>query len=384
MSDNMTVGQEWREGMAAINPIRTTGCSAPPACEPSSTRPILLSRHQIEPQDIEAVTAMLKSGEDLTRGRQTRAFEEEFAAYAGARYAVACSSGTAALWLAAQACSVISGPWQVPAITFAATRNALDSFEIVDCDPDTGLGKFTQDPALAVMYAGQTAGGGNLIVDAAHALGSVLCDGIKVGGKATLTCFSFHPAKTITTGEGGMVTTPDEGLAREMRRLRDNGIVRSRKDPPGWYDNSGFGLNFHMGEMGAALGRSQLRRIESILQERRNLVRHYLFRIPDSVRPILQSEGGYCDEDMLRRNACHIFPVLIDFEALGTTRERVMYDLLRRGIETNVHYVPLKRGLPGAEEFYRRELTLPLHCGMTLQDVGYVCAVLAEVLHEQV
>src|SRR3990167_4229882 len=162
MSDNMTGGQEWREGMAAINPIRTTGFSAPPACEPSSTRPILLSRHQIEPQDIEAVTAMLKSGEDLTRGRQTRAFEEEFAAYAGARYAVACSSGTAALWLAAQACSVISGPWQVPAITFAATRNALDSFEIVDCDPDTGLGKFTQDPALAVMYAGQTAGGGGV------------------------------------------------------------------------------------------------------------------------------------------------------------------------------------------------------------------------------
>ena len=173
-----------------------------------------------------------------------------------------------------------------------------------------------------------------------------------------------------------MVTTPDEGMAREMRRLRDNGIVRSRKDPPGYYDNSGFGLNFHMGEMGAALGRSQLRRIGSILWERRHLALQYMRKLPDSVRPVIP------DGEHVEVNACHIFPVLIDFEALGTTRERVMYDLLRRGIETNVHYVPLKRGLPGAEEFYRRELTLPLHCGMTVQDVDYVCAALAEVLHE--
>src|SRR3990167_11232264 len=287
---------------AAISQIRTTNNSTQPAYGPSSS-PIRLSRHEIEPEDIEAVTAVLKSGEDLTRGRQTRAFEEEFAAYVGAKYAVACSSGTAALWLANQASVYSGGPWHVPAITFAATRNALDSFEIVDCDPSTGLGRFVDAPVVAVMDAGQLVGGGNSIVDAAHGLGSVCSDGKNVGNQDAATCFSFHPAKTITTGEGGMVTTGDEGMSREMRRLRDNGIVRSRKDPPGYYDNSGFGLNFHMGEMGAALGRSQLRRIGSILWERRHLALQYMRKLPDSVRPVLQSKGGYCDEDMLRRNA---------------------------------------------------------------------------------
>jgi dTDP-4-amino-4,6-dideoxygalactose transaminase len=358
-------------------PILTHGSSTPKKSAPSSY-PIRLSRHRIEEEDVWAVTELLRSGEDLSRGRQTRAFEGEFAAYVGAKYAVACSSGTAALWLACNAIDAIDTVgWIVPAITFAATRNATQDgmLEICDVDPETGLMDGPQEASallrLPVHYAGQIAGRAE-VEDAAHALGSRYDTGTLIGsGGGLACCFSFHPTKTITTGEGGMVTTEDEGLANEMRRLRDNGVVRSKADPPGYCDNTGYGLNFHMSEIAAALGRSQLRRIDGILENRQRLAACYLRILPKTVLPVVRSE---------KRNACHIFPVLIDFQALGTTRERVMYELAWRGIETNVHYVPLKRGLPGAEEFYRRELTLPLHCGMSLEDVGYVCDALEEVL----
>lgn len=323
------------------------------------------------------MTEVLGSGADLTRGRQTRAFEEEFADYVGARHAVACSSGTAALWLAVKAME--PSEWRVPAITFAATRNAALRHQIVDVDPDTGLlsddspgGAELVQRTVFVDYAGVPMDGWS-VEDAAHALGSHYCNGHMVGS-AGLTCFSFHPAKTITTGEGGMVTTQSQGVAEYMRRLRDNGIVRSPEYPPGYYDNSGYGLNFHMGEMAAALGRSQLRRIKTILAKRRELALHYIAALPRSVRTVIRNA------EEVSKNACHIFPVLIDFEALETTRERVMAELMRQGIETNVHYVPLQRGLPGAEEFYRRELTLPLHCGLTLDDVDRVCNALGEIL----
>ena len=338
---------------------------------------IRLSRHKITHEDVQAVVRVLESGADLSRGSETRDFEEEFADYVGAKYAVACSSGTAALWLACHA--IEAEGWIVPAITFAATRNAAHptKVEICDVNPATGLmdgphgdSRFLR---LPVHYAGQIAGRAE-VEDAAHALGSKYDSGEMVGsGGGIACCFSFHPTKTITTGEGGMVTTEDSDLARKIRLLRDNGVMRTKADPPGWYDNSGFGLNWHMSEMAAALGRSQLARIEKTLAERRALAFAYHVSLPNGAYSVIP-------RDRIGDNACHIFPVLMDFDALGIPRQKVMYELAKRGIETNVHYVPLKRGLPGAEEFYRRELTLPLHCWMDREDVDYVCGSLSEIL----
>jgi len=343
-----------------------------------SRRWLPISRHEITEDDRQAVLRVLSNDTDIARGREIRAFEEELAAYVGARYAVACSSGTAALWLALR--TIRRDRVDVPAITFAATRNAvrIQSQTIVDVDSDTGLGVFTEARrALPVHYAGQIAQSDGLfeIEDAAHALGSSCPGGTLVGAGPSLTCFSFHPTKTITTGEGGAVTTDDEGAAQEMRRLRNNGIVRSKAhNEPWFYDNSGFGLNWDMSEMQAALGRSQLGRINSILDKRRLLAYRYIEKLPEQVRPIIDSY------DAARHNACHIFPTLVEFEALDIPRERVFYELARRGIEAQVHYIPLERGLPGAEAFYARELTLPLHCRMSVSDVEYVCESLAEIL----
>ena len=328
------------------------------------------------------MTRVLRS-DSLTRGNETRAFEEEFAGYVGAGYAVACSSGTAALWLAVHAAQGSQWQrWMVPAITFAATRNAARDFGpthwICDVNPKTGL--LADYPAaevsqrgIPVLYAGQAISESFAVnvYDACHALGSLYPNEDRVGSHNNpATCFSFHPSKTITTGEGGMVVTDDEGYAGELRRFRDNGIVRPMLPDvePWWYDNSGYGLNFHMSDIAAALGRSQLKRIDETLERRRALAREYRRCLPGLAKPVIQS---------VDRNACHIFPVLIDFDGLGVTRAGVMQRLLSYWkIATQVHYIPLA-SLPGANEFYRRELTLPLHCEMNEHDVRDVCDALA-------
>jgi UDP-4-amino-4,6-dideoxy-N-acetyl-beta-L-altrosamine transaminase len=393
-------------------------------------------RHAIDDADIAAVTDCLRSG-SLTGGAIIERFEAAVAATVGARHAIACSSGTAALHLACLAAGLGAGDAAiVPAITFVATANAVrhTGAEVVfaDVDPDTGLmrdvdfeaalarGKAAGHrvrAAIPVHYAGQVVdlagfadtaarNGVALIEDACHALGSSRRTGsgedVPVGQcrDSRMAVLSFHPVKAITMGEGGMVLTNADDDAAIVRRARSHGVVREAagfENPtladdggggtnPWYHEFPDAGFNYRASDLNCALGLSQLGKLSTFVHARRALVDHYrkaLARLAPRVMPMPDVAG--C------RPGWHLFVVLIDFAALGMTRAAVMRGLADRGVATQVHYIPVawqpcyrrRYGfvdLPGAAAFYRRCLSLPLFPTMSATDVDRVVHGLAEVL----
>ena len=382
-------------------------------------------RQTIEDDDVAAVAEALRS-DYLTTGPRVEAFECAFAETVGARFAVACSSGTAALHLAMLALEVGPGDAVIaPAITFAATANCAryQGAEVIfaDVDAETGLmTPETLDAALSrldgrrlaavlpVHLAGATvdlpgikdlAGAAPLVEDACHALGTTMSFGnlreqVGDGRHGAMACFSFHPVKTITTAEGGMVTTNDPKLAERLRLFRSHGIVRDpdqfRLKPaatePWAYEMQALGFNYRLPDLLCALGMSQLAKLPRFARRRRELAIRYwtlLARLAPTVRAIAPPPG--CDP------ALHLFIVLIDFAAAGVTRAEVMAGLNARGIGSQVHYIPVHRqpyyrdlygeiSLPGADAYYDRCLSLPLYPGMADGDPDRVVEALAEVL----
>ena len=382
-------------------------------------------RQTIEDDDVAAVVEALRA-DYLTTGPRVEAFERAFAETVGAGHAVACSSGTAALHLAMLALDLKPDEAVIaPAITFAATANCAryQGAEVVfaDVDPDTGLMtpqtfKAALDrlegrrlaAVLPVHLGGATvdlpgvkglAGGAPLVEDACHALGTTMSFGnmpeqVGDGRHGVMACFSFHPVKTITTAEGGMVTTNDPRLAERLRLFRSHGIVRDPElfvDPPAapepWlYEMQARGYNYRLPDLLCALGMSQLAKLPRFTRRRRELTIRYwslLARLSPVVRAIAPPPA--CDP------ALHLFIVLIDFAAAGLTRAEVMAALAARGIGSQVHYIPVHRqpyyrerygdiDLPGADAYYARCLSLPLYPGMADDDPDRVVEALAEVL----
>lgn len=382
------------------------------------------AKQSIQEEDRLAVAEALK-GEVITRGALVKQFEETVAVYCGARYAVAFNSGTSALMAAyfaihlQSADRVISTP-----NTFIATIGTPlrlgASLSFADIDRHTGnldLGQL--DSLLATPhtrgryclvpthFAGIAVDMQALerciqspdvvvIEDAAHAIGSVYPSGEKVGSCAysQLTIFSFHPAKTLTTGEGGMVTTNDEALYHRLLLYRDNGIERdepylNRSPAPGYYEVQAITGNFHLTSFQAALGLSQFNRLGDFIAKRRLLVKHYRKLLKDI--PHLHLFTDRFDE----QTAFHLLVVQIDFEAYQTTRERVMKALHAKGIGTQVHYIPLyhhpvfaRQGkewatlLPETEAYYAQALSLPLYFDLTERDVERVCDTLKAILNQ--
>ena len=385
-------------------------------------------RHLVEQDDIDAVTSVL-SGEMLAQGPRVAAFERALAGHVGAAHAVACSSGTAALHLAVAALDV--GPGDVcvvPAITFLSTATAARfcGAEVVfaDVDPHTGLmtpatledalrrvpgrvkvalpvhlaGRMCDMPALAEVAAGY---GAELVEDASHALGS-RAGAHRAGGSAfsRATTFSFHPVKTIACGEGGMVTVADAALAERLRRLRNHGVTREPElltdaelsldgdgVPNPWsYEQLELGFNYRMTDLEAALGLSQLGKLDRFVRRRAALAALYdrlLAGLAPLVRPVATPEG--------QAPSLHLYAVRIDFAAAGVSRAALMRALAAEGIGTQVHYIPLYRQpylrarcggrpLPGAEAFYARVLALPLFPAMAEDDVDRVAVALETAL----
>jgi dTDP-4-amino-4,6-dideoxygalactose transaminase len=214
------------------------------------------------------------------------------------------------------------------------------------------------------------------------------------GRHGAMACFSFHPVKTITTAEGGMVTTNDPGVAERLRLFRSHGIVRDPAlfvDPPAapepWlYEMQALGYNYRLPDLLCALGMSQLAKLPRFARRRRELTIRYwslLARLSPVVRAVAPPPG--CDP------ALHLFIALIDFEAAGLTRAEVMGALAARGIGSQVHYIPVHRqpyyrerygdlDLPGADAYYARCLSLPLYPDMADDDPDRVVEALAEVL----
>jgi len=376
-------------------------------------------RQTIEDDDIAAVAEALR-GDFLTTGPTVEAFETAFAAKVGAEHAIAVSNGTATLHLAMMALGIGEGDVCIaPSVTFLATANCARyvGAEVVfaDVDPDSGLmtpdtlagaldrardkrvkavlpvhlrGDVCDLPALKTLAAAR---GAALVEDAPHALGSIGTFGgvahpVGDGAYSSFASFSFHPVKTLATGEGGMLTTNDADLAAKARLLRSHGMVRQPGGDPWWYEMPELGFNYRIPDVLCALGLSQLNKLDRFVARRRDLTALYARLLPERApKARLAASPAHSNP------ALHLLTVLIDFEGLGLTRRAVVEALKAKGVGTQVHYIPVHRqpyyvnrqglaDLPGADAWYARCLTLPLYPAMTDGDVERVVDALAEVL----
>jgi UDP-4-amino-4,6-dideoxy-N-acetyl-beta-L-altrosamine transaminase len=390
-------------------------------------------RQSIDSTDIAAVVEALQS-DFLTGGPRVDEFERRFADRIGARHAVAVSNATAALHLALRVANLGPGDRVVTSPnTFLASANcapyvgAIPDFADIDpvsCNlsPEALEKNWQQDTraVVAVDFAGQPCdlpAIANLarkhraivIEDACHAVGSAFAhEGRiwKVGGHpwADLTVFSFHPVKTMTTGEGGILATENDAWAAEARRLRSHGVERKTfvglgddGDPafaergPWYHEMRELGFNYRLSDLQCALGLSQLSRLEGFIARRREIVARYNQAFADL--PWLATPGlkDPANRDLI---SWHLYVVRIDFAALGRSRTRVMGDLQMKGIGSQVHYIPVHLQpwyrksygfslgkCPVAEDYYRRALSLPLYPGMGDSDVERVIAAV-RALHE--
>lgn len=372
-------------------------------------------RQQVSQEDIAAVRAVLES-DFLTQGPAVHAFEQAVAGFVGAPHAVAVNSATSALHVACIALGVGPGDlvWTSPN-SFLASANCARycgaDVGFVDIDPlDLNMsvealearlraaraaGRLPKvvipvdfggrSAQLAPMRALADAYGFAIVEDASHAVGATY-RGHRVGGHgwADVTVFSFHPVKIITSAEGGLALTHRPGLARAMELARSHGMtreageMRGTPDGPWYYEQVSLGYNYRMTDMQAALGTSQLRRIDDFLERRHAVRARYDQAFADLplLLPPPDAEG---------RSALHLYPVQLA-DGAGRTRREVFDGLRARGLGVNVHYIPIHiqpyyRALgfrpgdfPAAERYYQRAITLPLHAGLTDGDVETVIA----------
>jgi UDP-4-amino-4,6-dideoxy-N-acetyl-beta-L-altrosamine transaminase len=363
--------------------------------------------HQsIDEDDIQAVVEVLRS-DWLTTGPKITEFEEAFASYVGAKYAVSFSSGTAALHGAMFAAGLKDGDEAITTpLTFAATANSVlyvgarpifadVSDDTLNIDPEEAKSKVTPRTraVVPVDYAGHPADldeisriaeqhGLTVIEDACHALGARY-HGRTVGNIAHMTVFSFHPVKHLTTGEGGMVTTNSSKFAERLRCFRNHGITsdaRRRQEEGQWhYEMVELGFNYRLTDIGCALGLSQMPKLSRNLERRRQVAAQYTsaFReMPGIVSPSIR--GGV-------ESAWHLYPMRLDLRKFRVGRNEVFRALRAENIGVNVHYIPVhlhpyyrdrfgyKTGeYPVAEDAYARLISLPMFHGMSDQDVGDV------------
>jgi UDP-4-amino-4,6-dideoxy-N-acetyl-beta-L-altrosamine transaminase len=384
-------------------------------------------RHHIDEDDVEAVVALLRQGA-LTQGPAIEAFEDAVARYVGARHAVAVSSCTGGLHLAALAAGIVPGTTLITSpITFVASANcalyAGGSAAFADIDPLTvnmsatclraALARHPRTRAVVPVHfaglpcdmpaiaAAAREAGAVVIEDAAHALGASYPDGSRVGSctHSLMTLFSFHPVKAIAAGEGGMITTNDEATYRRLLRLRSHGINKL-DDPlqapeqafadgvanPWYYEMQELGYHYRITDIQCALALSQFRKLDRFVARRRALAAVYdaAFAGLRHARPA--QPGGSA------RSGHHLYVLRIDFAAVGRTRGDVMRALRERGVGTQVHYIPVpaqplyrRLGLrpedyTEASAYYQEALSIPLYYDLTDEQQQQVIAAIVELV----
>jgi UDP-4-amino-4,6-dideoxy-N-acetyl-beta-L-altrosamine transaminase len=389
----------------------------------SDSPPIPYGRQSLNEDDVAAVVRVLRS-DWLTTGPAVEAFEAALARRGGAAHAVAVSSGTAALHTGYAAAGLASGDEVITTpLSFVATASAAlmqgAAVKFADVDPRTGTIDVEHVAALltphtrlivAVDYAGHPAdydslrrlagSGPRLIADAAHSLGASY-RGRPVGSLADATALSFHPVKSITTGEGGAILTDDGALAGAARRFRNHGIVRERAAAPAepsagaatrdapwpawYYEVHSLGCNYRLPDILCALGLSQLERLDAFIDRRRAIAQRYRAAMA-GFRGI---EQPFERDDV--RSSWHLYVLRV----LESARRDAFFDRLRAlGLGTQVHYRPLhlqpifaargyRRGAyPIAEAFASRALSIPLYPGMTDGDVDRVISTVERACRE--
>jgi len=384
-------------------------------------------KHHLDEDDIQAVVDVLRSGA-LTQGPLVEVFEHIIADYVGARYAVAVSSGTAALHLAALVAGVKPGSSLITSpITFVASANAglyaggkvtfadVDS-ESINISPSALKAALKSNPSIKAVVPVHFAGlvcdmtaiktladeaEAVIIEDAAHALGASYSDGQRVGccAHSLMTIFSFHPVKAIAAGEGGMITTNDEGIYRELLRLRSHGInklddiflnkeyaLTNGKKNLWYYEMQQLGFHYRITDIQCALAISQMKKLDAFQAHRRKLVARYdeFFALEGNIKPAQLADKS--------RSGNHIYPVRIDFNRVGKSRNEVMSLLRAEGVGTQVHYIPVPMhplylslgenpaNYPNALNYYNEALTIPVFYDLSFEQQDYVINALNKAL----
>ena len=383
---------------------------------------IYYGKQSIDEADIQAVEEVLRS-DFLTQGPAIEKFERSVAAYCGVKYAVAVTNATSALHIACLAAGLGKGDilWTSP-ITFVASANCGlycgASVDFVDIDEKTynmsvnaleeklrQAKKENRLPKIVVPVhlAGQSCDmmrirelsetyGFTVLEDASHGVGADYLK-TKVGSCAfsDMAVFSFHPVKIITTGEGGMVLTNDKTLYERLILYRSHGITRDpakmtrEADGPWYYQQIALGFNYRMTDMQAALGYSQMTRLDAFVARRRELAARYdelLKEMPLKTPYVLEGANP----------SWHLYIVRVDFNRLTKTKKQVLEEMKAQGVALNLHYIPVHTqpyykllgfqlgDFPASERFYEEAFTLPLYVGLTDEEQKTVIETLGKVL----
>lgn len=384
--------------------------------KPVRNNKIYYGRQWISEDDIQAVVDTLRS-DLITCGPRVKALETALADYCDAQYAVVCANGTAALHCACIAAGFGPGDEVITTpLTFAASANcvlycgAKPVFADVEMDtynisPESIREKITPNTKgiIAVDFTGQSVNhkeirkicdeyGLIFIEDAAHAIGS-LYDGKKVGSLADMTCFSFHPVKTITGGEGGAILTNNIDLYKKLNLTHIHGIthdldemISDEKNNPWYYEQIMLGFNYRMTDFQAALLTSQLSRLDEFKAKRRQICEKYDNEFSGMEELILQKEIPESD------SCRHLYIIRINEEKLKCNRREFFDALSEENIQCQIHYIPVywfpyyqklgyKKGLcPNAEKIYEGIMSIPLYPKMTDEDINDVITAIKKVV----